>query len=113
MLMTWLGDAANEAIACILRFNGIAAHSADAGIEVRKGERDTAKLLDAVLDAATADVPELDVLLADAKNLRREKWDWALPDGLMRKAYASLFLDIDEGLGWLRGLGCSSASRSA
>jgi ATP-dependent Lhr-like helicase len=112
ILMTWLGDAANEAIACVLRFHGIAAHPAGAGIEVRKGERSTAELLDAILDVATADVPELDVLLADAKNLRREKWDWALPDALMRKAYASLFLDIDEGLGWLRGLGHSSTSRS-
>jgi ATP-dependent Lhr-like helicase len=36
------------------------------------------------------------------KNLAREKWDWALPDALLRKAYASLYLDLDEGLAWVR-----------
>lgn len=112
MLMTWLGDAANEAIACVLRFHGIVAHTARAGIEVGKGEQSTATLVAAISDVAKADVPELDVLLADAKNLRCEKWDWALPDGLMRKAYASLFLDIDEGMGWLRELSRLSTRRS-
>jgi ATP-dependent helicase Lhr and Lhr-like helicase len=102
MLMTWLGDAANEAVACILRFKGLTAHATEVGVEVRKFERTTTELLDAVQDAGSDDLPELDVLLEDAKNLRREKWDWALPDGLMRKAYASLFLNIDEGLKWLK-----------
>lgn len=42
------------------------------------------------------------MLLADTKNLQREKWDWALPDDLLRKAYASLYLDVEEAFGWLR-----------
>lgn len=103
ILMTWLGDAANEAIACILGFSGLTAHATNVGIEIQKLERSTSEVIEMVLDAAVEDVPELDVLLADAKNLRREKWDWALPDGLVRKAYASLFLSIEEGRDWLRG----------
>jgi ATP-dependent Lhr-like helicase len=103
LLVTWLGDAANEAIACILRYKGLTAHATATGIEVRKLERSTSEVIDVVVDTGVDDIPELDLLLADAKNLRREKWDWALPDGLVRKAYASLFLNIDEGLDWLRG----------
>jgi ATP-dependent Lhr-like helicase len=98
LLVTWLGDAANEAIACILRFKGLAAHATAIGIEVRKLERSTSEVVGVVVGAGTDDVPELDRLLADAKNLRREKWDWALPNGLVRKAYASLFLNLEEGL---------------
>ena len=31
-----------------------------------------------------------------------EKWDWALPDDLLRKAYASLYMNIEEALSWAR-----------
>jgi ATP-dependent Lhr-like helicase len=48
--------------------------------------------------------PPLDMLLADVRNLQREKWDWALPDGLLRKAYASLYLNLEEALSWTRAL---------
>jgi ATP-dependent Lhr-like helicase len=113
MLMTWLGDSANEAIACILRFKGITAHATEVGVEIRKLEQSTPQVLDAVLEAAIDDLPPLDDLLADAKNLRREKWDWALPDDLMRKTYASLCLDLDEGLNWLRDIERSRRTSSS
>ncbi len=71
-------------------------------MEVVKGNRSTEDILDALEDAAVDNTPPLDMLLADVKNLAREKWDWSLPDGLLRKAYASLYLDLDEGLSWLR-----------
>ena len=67
-----------------------------------KGGRSTQEVLDTLADAAVDDTPPLDMLLVDAKNLAREKWDWALPDALLRKAYASLYLDLDEGLAWIR-----------
>jgi len=44
------------------------------------------------------------MLLADVRNLQREKWDWALPDELLRKAYASLYLNLEEALSWARAL---------
>ena len=52
----------------------------------------------------------LDVLLAETKNLQRQKWDWALPDRLLRRAYASLYLDIGEALSWVRSLSDESKS---
>jgi ATP-dependent Lhr-like helicase len=101
LLLTWLGDAANEAIACILRQRGLTAHVAGPGVEVLKAQRTAEEVLDAVLDAAIDELPDLDVLLEDAKNLQREKWDWALPDRLLRKGYASLYLDLNEATQWL------------
>lgn len=104
LVLTWLGDAANEALACLLQRRGFLASSAGPGVEVIKGQHTAEEVLDALLDAGLDEAPPLDVLLADTKNLQREKWDWALPDGLLRKAYASLYLDLDEALEWCRGL---------
>jgi ATP-dependent helicase Lhr and Lhr-like helicase len=102
VLLTWLGDAANEAIACLLIRRGFVAVPSGPGVEVVKGDRFSQDILDALADTAVDDTPPLDMLLADVKNLAREKWDWALPDALLRKAYASLYLDLDEGLEWVR-----------
>ena len=101
LLLTWLGDAANEAIACLLTRRGFVATLSGPGVEVVKGEQSTQEILDALGDAAVDEPPPLDMLLADVKNLAREKWDWVLPDALLRRAYASLYLDLDEGLGWI------------
>ena len=56
------------------------------------------------IDAAVDELPPLDMLLVDVRNLQREKWDWALPDELLRKAYASLYLNLEEALSWARAL---------
>ncbi|MCW5631929.1 MAG: DEAD/DEAH box helicase [Rubrivivax sp.] len=104
LLLTWLGDAGNEALACILMRRGFVAAASGPGVEVHKGERSAEDVLDALVDAAVDDMPPFDLLLADVRNLLREKWDWALPDSLLRRAYASLCLDLDEGLLWARRL---------
>jgi ATP-dependent Lhr-like helicase len=110
LLMTWLGDAANEAIACLLIRRGFVAGPSGPGVEVAKNDHSTEDILDALADAAVDDTPPLDMLLADVKNLAREKWDWALPDALLRKAYASLYLDLDEGLAWVRQIAAPSST---
>lgn len=104
LLLTWLGDAANEAIACLLQRRGFVASAAGPGVEVTKGKYTTDDILDTLLDAGIDDTPSLEMVLANVKNLQREKWDWALPPRLLRKAYASLFLDFDEALNWIRSL---------
>jgi ATP-dependent Lhr-like helicase len=104
LLLTWLGDAANEAIACMLSCHGFPANAAGPGVEVRKGQRTIPEFFEALCDLADKEVPELDILLADTKNLQREKWDWALSDWLLRKTYASLYLDLDEAMAWIKGL---------
>jgi ATP-dependent Lhr-like helicase len=104
VLLTWLGDAANEALACLLRRRGYSANAAGPGIEVVKEDSGIEGIVDALIDAAVDEPPPLDMLLADVSNLQREKWDWALPDGLLRKAYASLYLNLEEALSWARAL---------
>lgn len=105
LLLTWLGDSANEAIACLLQRRGFTASAGGPGVEVLKGPSNTTgEIVDVLMDAAVDESPPLDVLLANAKNLQREKWDWALPDNLLRKAYASLNLNLEEALAWVRGL---------
>jgi len=108
LLLTWLGDNANEAIACLLSYHGFPANAAGPGVEIRKGQRSIPELFEALCDFADEEVPDLGILLADAKNLQREKWDWALPDWLLRKAYASLYIDLDEAMDWSKGLKTAS-----
>ncbi|MDV6345335.1 DEAD/DEAH box helicase [Nitrosomonas sp. Is37] len=104
MLLTWLGDSANEAIAALLARRGFIANPAGPGVEVRKGEHTVGKVLEALRDAAVDKPPPLDMLLKDAKNLQREKWDWALPNDLLHKTYASHYLNIEEALEWAKSV---------
>ena len=105
LILTWLGDSANEAIACLLLRRGFNATPAGPGVEVEKRSHTVDEILDALIDAAVDEPPPLDALLADVKNLKRQKWDWALPDPLLRRAYASLYLDLSEAVVWANNLG--------
>jgi ATP-dependent Lhr-like helicase len=101
LLVTWLGDAANEALACFMTQRGFTAAPSGPGIEVVKGNHSTDNVLDALLDVALVKQPSADELLKYAQNLEREKWDWALPPDLLKKAYASLNLDIEAAKNWV------------
>lgn len=113
LLLTWLGDAANEALACLLHRRGFKASAAGPGVEVMKGQHTVEDILAVLYDAGVDDTPPLDMLLADVKNLQREKWDWALPDRLLRKAYASLNLNLDEALAWSRAVDANQTKKFA
>ena len=104
LLLTWLGDAANEAIACLLRCSGFVTSPAGPGVEVLKGQATLEDIVDVLFDVGLDDTPPLDMLLADTRNLLREKWDWALPDRLLRESYGSTHLDLDGALDWIRAL---------
>ena len=104
LLLTWLGDAANEALACLLRCRGLTAWLAGPGVEVMKGQATLDAIVAALFAAGQDEAPSLEVLLANTKNLSREQWDWALPDRLLRRAYGSLNLDLGEAIQWIRAL---------
>lgn len=104
ILLTWRGDATNEAVACMLRSVGWAAAPSGPGVEVLKGRHSIEEILDALEEFGTHDLPALDVLLASARNLYREKWDWALPQRLLHKAFASQCLDLEDAVAWIRGV---------
>ena len=100
-----MSDAANEAIACLLIKRGFVATPDGPGVEVQKGKHIIEDIHKALIDSGIDERPSLDILLADVKNLQQEKWNWALPDDLLRTTYASLYLDIDEALKWITNLG--------
>lgn len=104
VLVTWLGDAANEAIACLLLFHGIKAAPVRLGVEITKDGHAMDSIVDQLMNIGKVEAPSLDVLLTDAKNLLRQKWDWSLSPSLLQTSYASLNLDIDEGAQWLAAL---------
>jgi ATP-dependent Lhr-like helicase len=102
MLWTWLGDGTNDALAAILRNGTLVAQREGAGVSITKAQLSTSSVLSIVAQTAASDIPAIDQLLQDARALRKEKWDWALPDHLLRESYASLNLDIAEAVTWLR-----------
>lgn len=103
IVLTWMGDPGNEALACLLNHRGWSAAVAGPGLEVQKGGRNVDDLLDEISQIGRDPVPSLDDLLADVSNLKREKWDHVLPETLLRKSYASLNLDIAEAISWAKG----------
>ena len=100
-LLTWLGDASNEALACMLMTQGMEAIASGLGVEIQKGNRSMTEVIDLITCIrCNEDIP-LDILLAKSQNLQREKWDWVLPEHLLQKNYASLYLNLNEARKWL------------
>jgi ATP-dependent Lhr-like helicase len=91
LLLTWKGDWVNDALVLLLESRGF--RSANLGLAVSV-EGETDKILDALYDIANFNHADATELLADAKNLSKEKWDWALPPIILRKSFASSWLDI-------------------
>lgn len=108
VVLTWHGDATNEAIACLLHRRGYVATIAGPGVEVIKAGRSRDDIVSALFDVVRDELPSSDILLQDATNLQKQKWDWALPDNLLCSTYASLYLNIDEALNWIRCLDANS-----
>lgn len=102
LVLTWLGDEVNEALAFLLQAKGFTAVAAGPGVEVLKGELPVQAIVKAILEIAAEPAPSLDILLGDALNLQREKWDWALPVELLRIGYASHNLDVEKALEWAK-----------
>lgn len=107
MLLTWLGDAANEALVCLLERRGIASENQGIGVGIISGAGAESDVLDPLIDAAAEPPPPPAILLARAKNLQREKWDWALPRSLLERSFASQLLDLDEALNWVSKIASS------
>lgn len=101
LLLTWLGDSANEALACLMMSRGLQAAAGRLGVEITKGVRSIQEIEDGLADAASEPAPPVDEMLANAGNLARQKWDDLLSPRLLRISYASLNLDLDEAMQWL------------
>ena len=102
ILLTWLGDAGNEAIACLLMSRGVQAFTGRLGVEIQRAGRSLEEIEDLLRDIGSEPAAPVDELLAKASNLVRQKWDGLLSPHLLRQSYASSNLDIDEAVAWLR-----------
>ncbi|MEO7398337.1 MAG: DEAD/DEAH box helicase [Ilumatobacteraceae bacterium] len=102
LLLTWLGDSANEALACLTMSRGFHASAGRLGVEITKSGQSLEEIEDALADAGSEAPPSIDEMLANAGNLARQKWDWLLSPHLLRVSYASLNLDMDEAMAWLQ-----------
>lgn len=102
LLLTWLGDSSNEAIACLLNARNFKAQSNRLGVEVTQGPDAERAVHQALTSIASSPPPAIEVLLAEAKNLASQKWDHLLSPHLLQQSYASLNLDMDEAMAWLQ-----------
>jgi ATP-dependent Lhr-like helicase len=98
-IVSWLGDHANDALCLLLNHAGVSCGSEGLLISTNA---DNDKLMHALGRVAALDASDLKTLLADVKNMRREKWDWALPESLLMKSFASISLDIETAIGFAK-----------
>ena len=98
-IVSWLGDRANDALSLLLNHAGVSCGSEGLLISTNA---DSDKLMHALGRVAALDASDLKTLLADVKNMRREKWDWALPESLLMKSFASISLDIETAIGFAK-----------
>lgn len=101
LLLSWLGDPANEAIACLLNAQGMAAQAGRLGVEIAKGGGGIEQVIKVLRSLSRAPAPPPEVLLKSAKNLVTQKWDGLLPPRLLGRSYASLRMDLKEAADWL------------
>lgn len=104
ILLTWLGDSANEAIACLLASRGFQTSTGRLGVEIQRSGSTLGGIQDTLRKIALSPTPSVDELLERARNLERQKWDGLLSPHLLRHTYASSNLDIDEALDWLKSI---------
>lgn len=99
VLITWSGDACNNALVLLLERFGLRATNDGLTVTVKCEDDQFATAVTGILGLDRLDPQEL---LEAADNLQREKWDWALPRELLTKSYASLHLDFEEARRWLQ-----------
>lgn len=92
LLLTWRGDQVNDALALLLGRYGLTATNEGLAVRVYQPDRD--RVLDALGEIAAEAETDPGVILSGVRNLFREKWDWALPEGLLQKSFASSLLDL-------------------
>ncbi|MDO8416555.1 MAG: DEAD/DEAH box helicase [Agitococcus sp.] len=100
-LLTWQGDRVNAALVAMLKTKGISAVANDMIIEISASAGEDRQVQRCLLELAQSPVIAPELLLAESFNLQQEKWDWALPESLLKKSFASLRLAIAEAHQWL------------
>ena len=91
-LMTWRGDWVNDALVLLLAQYGFIANNEGLALRIAGSAKE--RVLDALEEIAEIRNPDPVLLLSEAKNVLRQKWDWVMPDDMARRSFASLSLDV-------------------
>lgn len=102
MLLTWRGDWLNDALALMLAARGVEADNHGVALTLRDSSESA--VMTALEHIGRSPAPDPVTVLAEADNVSREKWDWALPAPLLRKSFASLNLDFAGAQDLARGI---------
>lgn len=93
-LLVWDGDATQQALAVLLRSQGLAASNQKIAIEIK---HTTVQLVaDAMQKISSQPCPSPEAILQKTDLTSAEKWDWVLPDDLLLTSYASRALSFPE-----------------
>ena len=95
LLFPWSSDIAHDAFVLLMQKNDIDAVNEGIYILINCSKE---KMLNVIVSIKDSHVLSTD-LLDGVRNLNREKWDWALPDRILRKSFSSLRLDLEGALG--------------
>ncbi|CAM2151896.1 ATP-dependent helicase Lhr and Lhr-like helicase [Pararobbsia alpina] len=112
VLATWRGDWINDALALLLRAQGL--NASNRGITVDVSGVRPPTVIEALRKIAAEGEASAAKAFASIDSADREKWDWALPDDIKRSSYASVSLDFPEAVNVARTLGaCEPATLRA
>jgi len=92
LLLTWKGDWINDGLCMLLAYQGLT--TTNEGLAINATNTSTDRFLDVLTEIAEMNDLESEAILVNTKNILREKWDWVLPEPLLRKSFASLALDF-------------------
>ncbi len=94
LLFPWKGDNVQDTLTLLFKERGLRATNEGVYISV---EADSVNIIhDLLLDFSQGALPEEDKLAQLVENKQQEKWDWLLPEHLLGKNYASMYLEIDK-----------------
>lgn len=91
---TWRGDNVQDTLGLMLTEKGIKAHNE--GLFILIQNSDIEEVREILVNMAQEPLPSAEELAALVKNKQQEKWDFMLPESLLCKNYASLYLDVEN-----------------
>jgi ATP-dependent Lhr-like helicase len=98
-LFSWLGDDVNEALGAIFRWSGFNVYLE--GLCIIFSNTTKESVIACIQRLKRMRKPKLNILLEEAENLEKEKWDWALSRTLLEKTYESAYMDLAAAWDWL------------
>lgn len=94
LLFTWKGDNVQDTLALMFKERGHRATNEGIYISI---EADSVELIhELLLEFSEGMLPSEERLADLVENKQQEKWDWLLPESLLGKNYASLYLELEN-----------------